>query len=409
MLSVPTFAAGTDASGGDMEDDFGISVMSNDGISLMSLGPDGDGGISYSAASGGFYQRQNTSSSLTSYSLNTAQGGGFDTDGYSPGMLTYLGKSSASSITYTYYFGASSSFYVDVIYPVYIPAGTAFKISIHTMLYMQWTSQNPANDIGSGTLNAFTGGCSLYLENTSFSSVPIVSGLYQSVQNVAARTSDINFIKLRFTAPAISSPSFKGFYLTQTTYSQVADTPCHWRYVLSGSVDTSAPGEYGPILSQILSALQSGSSSPDYSAIISAINTGVQNIRNSLSTVSSNVQTGATNITNAVNNTTTTITNIFQSTQEQIDAAKEVTDQISDKAAEIKDQSEQVAAGTPQIDAPALAQAHNPMDFIDKSDPVYTAGVDLMQSFLSSSLIMTMLMLSLSLSLVGYVLHGKRV
>lgn len=153
------------------------------------------------------------------------------------------------------------------------------------------------------------------------------------------------------------------------------------------------------LLQQILDALQSGGSgSPD---VVTAVN-------NASTAITGAVNNASTTISNAVNNVTTTVTNIFQSTQEQVDAAKEVTDQISDKASDIKDASEQIAAGTPKPDAPELAQANNPMEWIQRTDAAYMSGVDSFQQILSDQLFLTMLMLVAGFALCAYVLYGKR-
>lgn len=139
--------------------------------------------------------------------------------------------------------------------------------------------------------------------------------------------------------------------------------------------------------------------------ILDAISSGTESGSNAVVTA---VNNASTTISNSVQNVTNTITNIFQSTQEQVDAAKEVTDQISDKASDIKDASEQIAAGTPKPDAPELAQANNPMEWIQRTDAAYMSGVDSFQQILSDQLFLTMLMLVAGFALCAYVLYGKR-
>lgn len=158
---------------------------------------------------------------------------------------------------------------------------------------------------------------------------------------------------------------------------------------VSGTIPDTIDSIY-LLLQQILSAIQSSGESGS-NAVVTAVNNA------------------STTISNSVQNVTNTITNIFQSTQEQVDAAKEVTDQISDKAADIKDASEQIAAGTPKPDASELAQANNPIEWIQRTDPAYTSGVDSFQQILSDQLFLTMLMLVAGFALCAYVLYGKRV
>lgn len=373
----------------------GITPLADDGISLMSASPSDfsltSHGVSlyyrYSGGSGGNY----TSADITNEGVEL-------TAAISPnrGRWVTVGHTfnfSTSNAHRTYGFGDfnKSIPYVEVVYPVSGSSGDLLYIDIDAKVMLSYGfSENKGS---TSTLSAgWSAGTSLTpvsytVGGTSYSMTS------NSVSRVLKLTSNITNVTLRYNYPYWDAGLYviPGFdYTTSYSSSQF----CQARYVVDGYFSftvnpyDSVLDEIKALLGSILNALSSSGGGND--AVVTAVNNA------------------STNISNTVQNVNNTITNIFESTAEQIKEATAKTDAINQKADDIKTASEEIAKGTPTIDAPELAKTSDPMQWVDRADPVYTAGNDLMASVFKSSFIKTMLLMALGMYLISYVLHGKK-